>query len=123
MTSVGAIDPGAHRLTLYQGGWQAYVVARATEQRHAEEAHLAYSTERDRLIARARKQRQWATTGVAKAAKAPKDNDKAQRDFRLNRTENKPPRSARPNVPSSASQRWKSPSSPGCCVSRWRQRL
>jgi ATPase subunit of ABC transporter with duplicated ATPase domains len=87
VTSVGEIDPGSHRLTLYQGGWQAYAVARATEQRHAEEAHLAYRTERDRLVARARKQRQWAITGVSKAAKAPKDNDKVQRDFRLNRTE------------------------------------
>ena len=87
VTSVGEIDPGSHRLTLYQGGWQAYLDARATAQRHAEEAHDAYSTERDRLLARARQQRQWAVTGVSKAAKSPKDNDKMQRDFRLNRTE------------------------------------
>ena len=87
VTSVGEIDPGSHRLTLYRGGWQAYLDARATAQRHAEEAHVAYSTERDRLLARARQQRQWAVTGVSKAAKSPKDNDKMQRDFRLNRTE------------------------------------
>ena len=82
VTSVGEIDPGSHRLTLYRGGWQAYLDARATAQRHAEEAHDAYSTERDRLLARARQQRQWAVTGVSKAAKSPKDNDKMQRDFR-----------------------------------------
>jgi ATPase subunit of ABC transporter with duplicated ATPase domains len=55
--------------------------------RHAEEAHVAYSTERDRLLARERQQRQWAVTGVAKSSKKPRDNDKAQRDFRINRTE------------------------------------
>jgi ATPase subunit of ABC transporter with duplicated ATPase domains len=87
VTSVGEIDPGSHRLTLYRGGWQAYLDARATAQRHAEEARIAYGSERDRLLARARQQRQWAVTGVSKAAKGPKDNDKVQRDFRLNRTE------------------------------------
>ena len=87
VTSVGEIDPGSHRLTLYRGGWKAYLDARATAQRHAGEAHLAYSAERDRLLARARQQRQWAVTGVSKASKGPKDNDKLQRDFRLNRTE------------------------------------
>jgi ATPase subunit of ABC transporter with duplicated ATPase domains len=87
VTSVGEIDPGFHRLTLYRGGWQAYLDARSTAQRHAEEAHAAYSVERERLDARARQQRQWAVTGVSKAAKGQRDNDKAQRDFRLNRTE------------------------------------
>ena len=33
------------------------------------------------------RQRQWAVTGVSKATKSPRDNDKVQRDFRLNRTE------------------------------------
>ena len=87
VTSIGEIDAGSHRLTLYRGGWQAYLAARATAQRHAEEAHLVHSTERDRLLARARQQRQWAVTGAARAAKNPKDNDKMQRDFRVNRTE------------------------------------
>jgi ATPase subunit of ABC transporter with duplicated ATPase domains len=87
VTSIGEIDPGTHRLNVYEGGWSAYLEARATAQRHAREAHLAYETERDRLVGRARQQRQWAVTGVAKTAKRPKDNDKVQRDFQLNRTE------------------------------------
>ena len=87
VTSVGEIDPGSRRLTLFRGGWRAYLDARVTAQRHAEEAYLAHSTERDRLLARARQQRQWAVTGVSKATRGPKDNDKIQRDFRLNRTE------------------------------------
>jgi len=87
VTSIAEIEPGSHRLTTYQGGWHAYLEARVTAQRHAEEAHLAYESERERLSARARQQRQWAVSGVAKAAKNPKDNDKAQRGFRVNRTE------------------------------------
>ena len=87
VTSIGEIDAGSHRLTLFRGGWHAYLEARATAQRHAEEAHVAFTAERDRLLARERQQRQWAVTGVAKATRNPRDNDKAQRDFRINRTE------------------------------------
>ena len=87
VTSIVEIDPGTHRVAQFRGGWQAYLEARATAQRHAEEAHLAYATERERLLARERQQRQWAVTGVAKATRRPRDNDKAQRDFRINRTE------------------------------------
>ena len=87
VTSVGEIDPGTHGLTLYQGGWRSYLQSRATARRHASEAHLSYVAERERLASRARQQRQWAVAGVAKAVKGPKDNDKAQRDFRINRTE------------------------------------
>ena len=77
VTSVAEIDAGSHRLTVYRGGWEAYLEARTTAQRHAEEAHIAYSIERERLLARARRQRQWAVAGVSKATKGPRDNDKA----------------------------------------------
>ena len=87
VTSIAEIDEASHRLRLYRGGWQAYVEARATAQRHAEEAYQVHAGERDRLLDRARQQRQWAVTGVTKATKKPKDNDKVQRDFRVNRTE------------------------------------
>ena len=63
--------PAPTRLTLYRGGWRAYLEARATAPRHAEEAHLDYRTERDRLVARARQQRQWAVTGVRKGGQEP----------------------------------------------------
>ena len=36
---------------------------------------------------RAERQRQWATSGVTRETRAPRDNDKAQRAFRVNRTE------------------------------------
>ena len=47
----------------------------------------SYQSERARLEARARTQRQWAVQGVRAEKRNPRDNDKAQRDFRLNRTE------------------------------------
>ena len=87
VTSVGEIDAGSHEMTLYRGGWRAYLDARSTAQRHAEEAYAAYTTEHGRLVAESRQQRQWAVTGVSKAARSPRDNDKAQRGFRLKRTE------------------------------------
>jgi ATPase subunit of ABC transporter with duplicated ATPase domains len=87
VSSVVDIDQASHRATLYAGGFAAYLEAKATARRHAEEDYETYVTERDRLRQREQSQRQWAVSGVAREKKSPRDNDKAQRDFRLNRTE------------------------------------
>ena len=39
------------------------------------------------MKARERLQRQWSVQGVTREKRNPRDNDKAQRDFRINRTE------------------------------------
>ena len=87
VTSVVDIDEASHRATVYGGGFTTYLESKATARRHAEEAYGTYVSERDRLRSRERQQREWATVGVAKAKRSPRDNDKAQRDFRMNRTE------------------------------------
>ncbi|HEV2890215.1 MAG TPA: ABC-F family ATP-binding cassette domain-containing protein [Frankiaceae bacterium] len=87
VTSVVEIDEFSRNAVEYRGGWDAYLEARATARRHAEEAYEEYTATRDDLTGRIRRQRQWAVQGVAKAKRDPKDNDKAQRDFRINRTE------------------------------------
>jgi ATPase subunit of ABC transporter with duplicated ATPase domains len=87
VTTVVDIDEASHRATTYGGGFTAFLEAKATARRHAEEAYHGYVAERDRLRARERSQREWATRGVAKERRSPKDGDKAQRDFRLNRTQ------------------------------------
>ena len=87
VTSVVEIHEDTHRATEFGGGWAAYLSAKATARRHAEEAYAAYMDDRERLKAREREQRQWAVQGVSKEKKNPRDNDKAQRDFRINRTE------------------------------------
>ncbi len=81
-------DPRVQQtVTRFGGTWVEYLEAREVAKRHAEERFEKYETDRGRLESRARTQRGWATTGVAKETRNPKDNDKAQRDFRINRTE------------------------------------
>jgi ATPase subunit of ABC transporter with duplicated ATPase domains len=87
VTSVADIDEASHRVTTYGGGFAGFLEAKATARRHAEEAYQDYVTQRDRLRLRERSQRDWAARGVARERRNPKDGDKAQRDFRLNRTE------------------------------------
>jgi len=87
VNTVVDIDEASHRVTTYGGGFAGFLEAKATARRHAEEGYQSYVTERDRLQARERAQRAWAVSGVSKEKRSPKDGDKAQRDFRLNRTE------------------------------------
>jgi ATPase subunit of ABC transporter with duplicated ATPase domains len=87
VTTVVEIDEGSHRSAEFGGGWSAYLEAKETARRHALEAYEGYLDERERLKAREREQRQWAVQGVSKEKKNPRDNDKAQRDFRINRTQ------------------------------------
>jgi ATPase subunit of ABC transporter with duplicated ATPase domains len=87
ITSVLELDEHEHTGHLYRGGWSAYLEQRATARRHAEEAYSDYRTQRRALLERARRERQWATSGVTREKRRQKDNDEAQRDFRINRTE------------------------------------
>ena len=48
-------------------------------------AEMKSSSERDRLKERLRTQRSWSEQGVRKSKKAPRDNDKAQRDLGLDK--------------------------------------
>jgi ATPase subunit of ABC transporter with duplicated ATPase domains len=87
VNSVLELDDVSHTAALYNGGWLSYLKERDVTRRHAEEAFELYRERRTDLEARARAQRQWASAGAKKLTKNPKDNDKAQRDFFLNRTE------------------------------------
>ena len=87
VTDVLEIDEHDHSARLFGGGWGAYVEERATARRHAAEAHAAYVARRLDLRDRAQRERQWAQSGVRREQKARRDNDKAQRGFRVDRTE------------------------------------
>jgi len=87
VTGVVEIDESTHRAAEFGGGWTAYLEAKEIARQHAMEAYERFAEERERLKAREREQRQWAVQGVSKEKKNPRDNDKAQRDFRINRTE------------------------------------
>jgi ATPase subunit of ABC transporter with duplicated ATPase domains len=87
VTSVLELDEHLHTARHFGGGWSAYLEQRETDRRHAEEAYRSYQARRSVLTDRARRERDWATQGVAREKKTERDNDKAQRDFRINRTE------------------------------------
>lgn len=76
-----------HRAVEFAGGWSEYVERRSLARSQESAAYEAWDAERSRLRERIRAQRSWSEAGVRKAARRPKDNDKAQRDFRVNRTE------------------------------------
>jgi ATPase subunit of ABC transporter with duplicated ATPase domains len=82
------LDPRSHGAREYHGGWLVFQSERAHELRLAREAFDRYEEQKLQLKNRAVRQRQWAEDGVRKEVKNPRDNDKAQRDFRINRTEN-----------------------------------
>jgi ATPase subunit of ABC transporter with duplicated ATPase domains len=85
--SVLELDPHDRTARLYGGGWAGYQTERINDQRHASQAYELYERQRSQLGSRAEQQRQWATTGVRRESRSPRDNDKAQRGFRINRTE------------------------------------
>jgi ATPase subunit of ABC transporter with duplicated ATPase domains len=85
--SVLELDPHDRTARLFGGGWAGYEAERVNVQRHATQDYELYERRRSQLGGRAQQQRQWATTGVRRESRSPRDNDKAQRGFRINRTE------------------------------------
>ncbi len=95
VTDVLELDEYADVGRSYGGGWTGYLTERETERAHVADAYAVYEARRTELRNRARRERQWATKGVAREKRQPRDNDKAQRDFRVNRTERLAARSRR----------------------------
>jgi ATPase subunit of ABC transporter with duplicated ATPase domains len=87
VTDVLELDPHTRTAQLFGGGWSGYQAERAAARAHAEEDYATFAAQRKELRQRAQRERLWATTGVTKERKQPSDHDKAQRDFRINRTE------------------------------------
>jgi ATPase subunit of ABC transporter with duplicated ATPase domains len=88
VTRVLELDEIAHTAAEYGGGWAGYLELRATAARHAENRYETHTAERDRLLDRARSQRQWTETGVKKAKASSGDEpDKSLRHHRAERSE------------------------------------
>lgn len=87
VTRMVEIAEHTHRSSEYAGGWSDYVDRRAVARAHAGAAFEAWQAERGRLRERIRTQRSWSERGARAATKKPRDNDKAQRGFFVNRTE------------------------------------
>jgi ATPase subunit of ABC transporter with duplicated ATPase domains len=88
VTRVLELDEIAHTAAEFGGGWAGYLELRATAARHAEERYETYTTQRERLEDRGRRQRQWSETGVRRAKAAGNDEpDKNVRAHRVARSE------------------------------------
>ncbi|HEY6737303.1 MAG TPA: ATP-binding cassette domain-containing protein, partial [Actinopolymorphaceae bacterium] len=64
-----------------------YLEERARARALRQEAYEKYVEKKEALLEQARRQREWARQGTAREKRRPRDNDKAQRDFRLDRTQ------------------------------------
>ncbi|MEV6597906.1 ABC-F family ATP-binding cassette domain-containing protein [Actinoplanes sp. NPDC051346] len=87
VTEVLELDLAQQRVTLYGGGYEAYLEERATLRRHARENYDEYAGRVSALEDRARMQRNWMEHGVRNARRKTKDNDKIGRNLRSESTE------------------------------------
>ena len=87
VTHVAELDEFTHRLTLFAGGWDAFLTEREVAARHARERYDEYADKKQNLLGRAQREREWATQGLSKAKKKPDDNDKNIKAFKINQSE------------------------------------
>jgi ATPase subunit of ABC transporter with duplicated ATPase domains len=88
VTKVLELDLAQQRITLYGGGYEAYLEERETSRRHAREDYEEYADKKSALEDRAQMQRSWMDKGVKNARrKAGGDNDKIGRKFRSEASE------------------------------------
>ncbi|MFE6228330.1 ABC-F family ATP-binding cassette domain-containing protein [Streptomyces sp. NPDC057854] len=82
VTKVLELDLAQQRITLYGGGYDAYLEERATARRHAREEYEEYADKKSALESRALMQRNWMDKGVRNARRKATDNDKIGRKLR-----------------------------------------
>ena len=86
ITDVLEIDDHSHTASEYAGGYEAFIAERETARRHADEAYATYQSQRQELLGRAQRQRQWSVTGAAKVKKSG-ETDKFIRHFNRSSSE------------------------------------
>ncbi|MFE5794318.1 ABC-F family ATP-binding cassette domain-containing protein [Streptomyces sp. NPDC056503] len=82
VTKVLELDLAQQQITLYGGGYDAYLEERATARRHAREEYEEYADKKSALEGRALMQRNWMDKGVRNARRKATDNDKIGRKLR-----------------------------------------
>ncbi|MFF9277105.1 ABC-F family ATP-binding cassette domain-containing protein [Streptomyces griseosporeus] len=87
VTKVLELDLAQQQITLYGGGYAAYLEERDVARRHAREEYEEYADKRSALEDRARMQRSWMDKGVKNARRKAGDNDKIGRKFRSEASE------------------------------------
>ena len=96
-TITGVLEIDEHRRTgaFFDGGWDAYLTERSTARSLASERYATFVEQRQRLVDRGQREREWAHQGVRKATKKASDNDKNIRAFRKQQSEQLAARAAR----------------------------
>ncbi|MET9951206.1 ABC-F family ATP-binding cassette domain-containing protein [Streptomyces sp. NPDC006339] len=82
VTKVLELDLAQQQITLYGGGYEAYLEERDTARRHAREEFEEYADKKASLESRALMQRNWMDKGVRNARRKATDNDKIGRKLR-----------------------------------------
>lgn len=85
--TVVELDLAQQQVGVYGGGYESYLAERERARLHARQEYEQYAQRRGDIEQRIREQRAWSEQGVKALKKRPRDNDKAQRDWRINRTE------------------------------------
>ncbi|MEM1334968.1 MAG: ATP-binding cassette domain-containing protein, partial [Actinomycetota bacterium] len=86
ITDVVELDHHSHAASRYAGGWTAFLSERELAAQHARERYEAFATEKQSLLDRAQREREWASRGQAKVRRSG-ENDKFIRNFRIDQTE------------------------------------
>jgi ATPase subunit of ABC transporter with duplicated ATPase domains len=73
------LDLAQQQVSVYDGGYDAFLAERAVARRHAREAYEEFAAKKSDLVARARTQREWSSQGVRNAIRKSPDNDKIRR--------------------------------------------
>ncbi|MFD4673412.1 ABC-F family ATP-binding cassette domain-containing protein [Lentzea sp. NPDC058450] len=81
-TAIAELDEFSHRITVFGGGWDAYVDEKANADRRAHEEYEVYETKRAELTQRSRQVREWSRKGVRRAKSAKMLNDEPDRNVR-----------------------------------------
>jgi ATPase subunit of ABC transporter with duplicated ATPase domains len=87
VTRVVELDLAQQQISVFGGGYAAYLEEREVARRHAREAFEDYADTKSGLEARAHTQRAWMEKGVKNARRKATDNDKIGRKFRSEASE------------------------------------
>jgi len=76
VTGIVELDLAQQQVTVYEGGYEAFLAERELARARAREAYEQYEERADALRARVQMQKQWVDKGVRTARKKATDNDK-----------------------------------------------
>jgi ATPase subunit of ABC transporter with duplicated ATPase domains len=94
ITDVVEIDHHSRRATRFSGGWSAFVTEREIARQHAQARYDEYDENRQTLVDRGQREREWAAKGALRVKKSD-EKDKFIRHHQLNQTEQLAGRAAR----------------------------